>query len=120
MLALLSLISFVVPPAAVVTFPLKLLVVAMLFAWDLCDYPLSVRGMPVGARVTLVARHVPAMLGFGLGLALLSLLPCAAFLALPIGVAGLPGSLAASSFHAAWIPLSVIARRRRTSRCKAR
>jgi CysZ protein len=88
LLAVLALVSFLFPPAAVVTFPLKLVVLALLFAWDLCDYPLSLRGMPVAARVALVSRHLGAMLGFGFGLALLSLIPCAPLLALPAGVAG--------------------------------
>ena len=87
-LALLALVSFFVPPAAVVTFPLKLVVLAVLVAWDLCDYPLSLRGIPVGARIALVARNAGAMLGFGFGLALLSLIPCALLLVLPAGVAG--------------------------------
>ena len=40
-LALLMIVNVVVPPAIVVTVPLKLVVVALLVAWDLCDYPLS-------------------------------------------------------------------------------
>lgn len=88
LLLLLSIVSFAVPPAVVVTFPLKLVVLALLFAWDFCDYPLSIHGMPLGARIALVVRHARVMIGFGLGLALLSLIPCAPFFALPIGVAG--------------------------------
>jgi len=88
LLAALALISFLAPPAVVITFPLKLVVLALLFSWDLLDYPLSARGMPVAGRVALVARNARPMIGFGFGLALLSLIPCAALLALPIGVAG--------------------------------
>ena len=41
-LALLMIVNVVVPAALVVTVPLKLVVVvALLVAWDLCDYPLS-------------------------------------------------------------------------------
>ena len=87
-LAVLALITLLVPPAAVVTVPLKLVVLALLFAWDLCDYPLSIHGVPVAARVALVARNAGAMIGFGAGLALLSLIPCLPFFALPAGVAG--------------------------------
>jgi CysZ protein len=87
-LAALALITFLVPPAAVVTVPLKLVVLALLFAWDLCDYPLSIHGVPVAARVAFVMRNAGAMLGFGFGLALLSLIPCMPFFALPAGVAG--------------------------------
>jgi CysZ protein len=88
-LAVLYVITLVFPPAAVVTFPLKLLVLALLVAWDLCDYPLSIHGMPVAARVAFVSRNLRAMLGFGFGLGLLStLLPCVSVFVLPAGVAG--------------------------------
>lgn len=88
LLAVLSVISFLVPPAVVITFPLKLIVLALVFAWDFFDYPLSIHGMPLGQRIALVVRHARVMIGFGLGLALVSLIPCAAFFVMPIGVAG--------------------------------
>ena len=87
-LALLMLVNVVVPPAVVVTVPLKLVVVALLVSWDLCDYPLSIRGVPIRERVAFMGRNAAAMVGFGFGLALISLLPCALFLAIPAGVAG--------------------------------
>jgi CysZ protein len=87
-LALLVVVNIVVPPAVVVTVPLKLVVVALLVAWDLCDYPLSIRGVPIRERVAFMGRNAGAMVGFGFGLALISLLPCALFLAIPAGVAG--------------------------------
>lgn len=87
-LAVLFLVSFFFPPASIVTFPLKLVVIAVLLAWDLCDYPLSARGIPVKDRVAFISRHWTAMIGFGAGLALLSLIPCALLLVLPAGVAG--------------------------------
>jgi CysZ protein len=67
-LALLFLVNVVFPPAAVVTFPLKIAVIAILFAWDLCDYPLSIRGWPIAARVAFMKRNAAAMIGFGVGL----------------------------------------------------
>ena len=88
LLGILVVISVVFPPAVVVTFPLKLVVLALLVVWDFCDYPLSIRGLPIRTRVAFMTRNLGAMLGFGLGLALLSLLPCLLFLALPAGVAG--------------------------------
>jgi CysZ protein len=88
LLALLALISLFFPPAAVVTFPLKLVVLALLLAWDLLDYPLSIHGLPLGQRVAFVVRNARALVGFGFGLALLSLIPFAGLLALPAGVAG--------------------------------
>jgi CysZ protein len=87
-MAITGLVSFFFPPAAVVTFPLKLLVLALLVAWDLCDYPLSIRGLPVAERIAFVTRNLTAMVGFGFGLGLLSLIPCALVLVLPAGVAG--------------------------------
>lgn len=86
--AVLFLIDVVFPPAVVVTVPLKLLVTALMLAWDLCDYPLSIRGMPIRERVAFLRRNLVAVLGFGLGLALLALVPCVLLLALPIGAAG--------------------------------
>lgn len=88
LLALLFFIDFIFPPAAVVTFPLKLVVTALMIAWDLCDYPLSIRGLRIGHRLWLLGRHFMAVLGFGAALSLLSLLPCALLLVLPAGVAG--------------------------------
>lgn len=87
-LALLFLVGALFPPAVVVTFPLKMVVMAMLITWDLCDYPLSIRGLRVGDRVGLLGRHIRAVFGFGVGLSFLSLLPCALLLVLPAGVAG--------------------------------
>lgn len=88
LLALLALVSLFFPPATVVTFPLKLVVLALLIAWDLLDYPLSIHGLPVARRVAFVVRNARALLGFGFGLALLSLIPFVGLLALPAGVAG--------------------------------
>jgi CysZ protein len=87
-LAVLYAVTFLFPPAAVVTFPIKLVVLGLVVAWDLCDYPLSIHGVPVAARVAFVSRNLRAMVGFGFGLGLLSLLPCALVLVLPAGVAG--------------------------------
>jgi CysZ protein len=87
-LGTLFLVGLAFPPAVVVTVPLKLAVAAMLLAWDLCDYPLALRGLPVRERVALVRGHLGAVLGFGVALSLLSLVPCALLLALPAGVAG--------------------------------
>ncbi len=87
-LLLLFVIDLVFPPAVIVTTPIKIAVTALLCAWDLCDYPLSIHGVGVRERVALLRRHLGAVFGFGLGIALLSLLPCALLLALPAGVAG--------------------------------
>jgi CysZ protein len=87
-LAVLYAVTLAFPAATVVTFPLKLVVLAMMTAWDLCDYPLSIHGMPIGRRVAFVTRNLRAMIGFGVGLGLISLVPFAMLLVLPAGVAG--------------------------------
>lgn len=88
LLALLFVIDVIFPPAIVVTFPIKMIVTALMITWDLCDYPLSIRGAAVGDRIAFMGRNIKAVLGFGLGLALISLVPCLLVLVLPAGVAG--------------------------------
>ena len=46
-LAVLALVTFLAPPAAVVTIPLKFIGSALMIAWDFLDYPLSARGTTV-------------------------------------------------------------------------
>ncbi len=75
-------------PASVVVVPLQLAVTALGGAWDLCDCPLSIRGVPVAERIDFVRRNLAAVMGFGFGLALLSFLPCALLIVLPAGVLG--------------------------------
>lgn len=84
----LFILSSLFPWAMPVLVPLKVAVLSIALAWDLCDPALSIRAMPVARRVALVVRNLRAMLGFGLGLALLSFVPCGLFVALPVGVAG--------------------------------
>ncbi|MBW2524243.1 MAG: EI24 domain-containing protein [Deltaproteobacteria bacterium] len=88
LLAILFLVTLLVPPATIVTTPLKVIVMAFTVAWDLCDYPLTVHGLPVSERFRTIWRYRGAVLGFGVALALGSLLPCVLFLCLPAGVVG--------------------------------
>lgn len=88
LLIALTVVGLIFPPLVVITVPLKVLVTAVLITWDLCDYPLSIRGLPIGQRVSLLARNGGAVLGFGLGLGLLALIPCSLLIVLPAGVAG--------------------------------
>ncbi len=81
-------IGILVPPAAVITTPLQFIVTAMGAAWDFCDYPLSIRGTGVAERIEFVRRNKRAVVGFGLGLGLLLLLPCSLIIVLPAGVIG--------------------------------
>lgn len=87
-LALLALVSLVFPPAAVVTVPLKLLTAGWLAAYDLLDYPLSIRGEGVRARLLFMRANAPAVLGFGVAAAVVLLIPGMGLLLLPWGAAG--------------------------------
>ena len=87
-LALLTLVTVLVPPAAFVTVPLKFVVTALMIAWDFLDYPLSVRGTSVGGRLRFVGAHFWAVLGFGVASGLILLVPGVGLFLLPIGVAG--------------------------------
>lgn len=87
-LVLLFALSLVMPYAEIILFPLKLMVAAFTIAWDVCDYPMSMRGLSVSHRIMVVKRNAGAVLGFSIGLALAGLVPCLLFLLLPGGVAG--------------------------------
>lgn len=77
-----------IPGAVFVTVPLKFIAAAVFLGWDLCDYPLSVRGMKLGDRLGFVGSHLGAVLGFSAGVALIALVPCGFLLVLPAGVCG--------------------------------
>ncbi|WP_437333275.1 EI24 domain-containing protein [Sorangium sp. So ce394] len=87
-LIVLGVVGFLFAPATVVVVPLQLAVAALAGAWDLCDCPLSIRGVPVAARIEFVRRNLAAVMGFGFGLALLSFLPCSLLIVLPAGILG--------------------------------
>jgi CysZ protein len=87
-LGVLSLITLMFPPLSVVTVPLKFLVTGLLAAYDLLDYPFSVRGRGVGERIVFVREQVWAVLGFGVTIAALLLIPLVGLFILPFGVAG--------------------------------
>lgn len=84
----LVLIEMVFPPAAIVCVPLKFVVTAHAFAWDLLDYPLSARGLSVRGRIDWFMSHWAGIFGFGGAAALLFLIPCFGLFLLPMGVAG--------------------------------
>ena len=87
-LAVLTIVGILVPPAVLITVPLKFVVSALLVAWDLLDYPLGRRGLGVGARMDWFLAHRGAALGFGSLAALVLFVPCAGLVLLPVGVAG--------------------------------
>jgi CysZ protein len=84
----LTLIEILVPGSSVVVLPLKLLVTAIFVAWDILDYPLSVRGFRLRDRLRFMGSHKACVFGFGLSLAVVLLLPCMQLLLLPAAVAG--------------------------------
>lgn len=86
LLVMLAGMSFVFPPIAIVTVPAKLAVVSMLAAWDLLDYPFSLRKMGVRERLAFMSEHLGAVLGFGLAITLLLLVPGIGLFLLPVGV----------------------------------
>lgn len=87
-LAALALITFLVPPASVVTIPAKFLVTGLAVAYDLLDYPLGLRGTGVRSRLGFIRDHFSAVIGFGAAAALLLLVPGVGLVLLPFGVAG--------------------------------
>lgn len=88
LIVLLTVGAWILPPAAVVTIPVKVVIAALLLAWDLLDYPLASRGLGVGARLRWCARNLGALVGFGLAALVLFAVPGIGLLALPCGVAG--------------------------------
>jgi CysZ protein len=87
-LAVLFIIDLFVPFSWLVTFPLKIIVTGIALTWDLLDYPFSVRGLRLSMRAEWMRTHFPAVLGFGVALALLFLIPCVQLLLLPAGTVG--------------------------------
>jgi CysZ protein len=81
-------VDLFVAPAAVVTVPLKALVASFALAWNLFDYPLTLRGVRIRNRLALIRSHKSAVIGFGAGFSLLFWVPCFGVLLLPAGVAG--------------------------------
>lgn len=87
-IALLTVVGWVAPPAMVVTLPLKVVVGALMVAWDLVDYPLAMHGARLGDRLRFARRTFGSFLGFGLAATLFFAIPGLGLLALPCGVAG--------------------------------
>jgi CysZ protein len=85
--AILWLTTLLAPPAAVVTVPLKFLVLALSVAWSLLDYPLSLRGVALRDRLRRMRAQAPRVLGFGLAMALLFTVPLLPLVLLPAAVA---------------------------------
>jgi len=83
---LLWLVGLLVPGAALVLLPFQALPLAFGLAWNLLDYPLSLRGVRMRARFALLRARPAPILGFGLCFALATWIPGAALVLLPAGV----------------------------------
>ncbi len=87
LLGILTLANLILPGAQFVTIPLKLLVASAALAWNLFDYPLTLRGFPLRQRLRVLRRNKASVLSFGASFAVLFWLPCFPILMLPVGVA---------------------------------
>jgi CysZ protein len=85
-LALLWLVTLLVPALSPVTFPLKFVVGALWLAVGLLDYPMSLRGLSFAQRWTSMRRNFGAVLGFALASACAFAVPLVSLLVLPIAV----------------------------------
>jgi CysZ protein len=84
----LAVVGWVFPPAAIATGPLDAIVAALILAWDLLDYPLSLQGMTPSTRARWCLAHFGSVLGFGLAASFFFAIPVFGWFALPFGVAG--------------------------------
>lgn len=84
--ATLWLVELVFPPSAVVVVPAKIGVASLGLAWNLLDYPLTLRGVRMRERFRFLVAHRREALGFGLAFAALFWVPCFNVLMLPVGV----------------------------------
>jgi CysZ protein len=85
-LALLSLVDLLLPPAALFSLPLRVAVASVWLSYTLFDYPQSLRGYPIRERLRLLRSGLGAALGFGLACSALFWLPCVTPVVLPAGV----------------------------------
>jgi CysZ protein len=98
--ALLWIVDLSFPPATLVTVPLRIVLTALMVAWNLIDYPLTLRGVRVRERVALVRLEWRSFLGFGLGFTAAFSIPCCGIVLLPVGV------VAATRLISAWLALT--------------
>ena len=83
----LSVLELLLPPIAVLSVPLKLVLGVLGVAWGLFDYPLTLRGIGARQRFRFMSQHFSVVLGFGCAFSLLFWLPCLGVVMLPVGVA---------------------------------
>jgi CysZ protein len=76
------------PPAVIITTPLKILATALILAYDIIDYPLSLHLFGIRERTPWFKHYIWAAIGFGLAMEVIFLIPGAFLLLLPAGVCG--------------------------------
>ncbi len=79
----LMIVDLFFPPATFVTTPIKFVITALGLAWNLLDYPLTLRAIPMRARFEFMLNHKRELLGFGAAFAVFFLIPCFGVLMLP-------------------------------------
>jgi CysZ protein len=75
-------------PGALLLLPLQIAPAALGLAWNLLDYPLTLRGVRLRQRWQLLRRHPRPVFGFAACLGAIACIPGAALLLLPAGVVG--------------------------------
>lgn len=90
--AVLNVVLFVaglaVPVAGPLIFVLGMIAWALYFSVAYVDVPLASRGLSLSDRLTFIAKHPMAMLGFGTGVGLFLMVPLINLLFMPAAVAG--------------------------------
>ena len=85
-LAILFLSELIFPVSVVATVPIRFAVAALWLAYTMFDYPQSLRGVPIRARLRLLRRALAPTIGYGVTCSLLFWTACAIPLLLPVGV----------------------------------
>lgn len=93
----LTLLGILMPPATVITLPLKAALLALLLTFDLGDPAFGLMGLTVGGRLGWLRAHVGAALGFGGLAAVLLCVPVLGLFVLPAAVAGVTSLVAMGS-----------------------
>jgi len=79
-------VAALLPGAGLLLLPLQALPLSLGLAWNLLDYPLTLRGVRARARLQLLRQRPGPILGLGSSFALVTCIPGAALLLLPVGV----------------------------------
>ncbi len=80
-----GMLTATVPPAAFVTGPMQIALIALTAAWDMLDYPYGRRHFGVRARLLAIREQSAASLGFGCGYLVMLAVPGMIFVAIVVG-----------------------------------